>query len=143
MADKLVSKPFNEGAPLDPNELNNLRTDLLNTYNAASTALYNDTVAGQSQSYKFIFNCGRVQVTDVKKGKRVPASIDLGNGFDTAQYHPHVTASIVSNLSDSDVLTVSLTSDTGGFTGWKIWITSNTDKASVWVDWIAVQKVPA
>ena len=142
MADKLISKPFNEGAPLDPNELNNLRTDLLNTYNTANT-LYNDVVNGQSQSYKYIFNCGRVQVTDVKKGKKVSAAIDLGNGFDTNQPHPHVTATIVSSLLDSDIMTVHLTSDSGAFTGWKVWINSNADRASVWVDWTAIQKVSA
>ena len=41
----LLSKTFNEGAPLDPNQLNDLRTDIVNTYNATNV-LYNDTVDG-------------------------------------------------------------------------------------------------
>lgn len=141
MADSLISKVFNEGAPLDPNELNNLRTDIINTY-AKANVLYNSTVNGQTQAYKNIFNSGRATITGIKAGVNAYTDIDLGNGFDTNQPHPVVVATVSSALATGESITTWVTSASGGFTGWKIYILSNKARTSLTVDWMAIQKVP-
>ena len=139
MADSLISKPFSEGAPLDPNALNDLRTDLLNTYIKANS-LYNDTKGGQTQSYKYLFNCGQLDVA-VAKGLSSPIALDLGTGFE-ANPAPIVTASVGGNAAPGkdQTTTVYVVSNNGG--NYQLYVQSNVAK-TVTLYWTAIQKLPA
>jgi hypothetical protein len=137
----LLSKTFNEGAPLDPNQLNDLRTDIVNTYNATNV-LYNDTKDGQTESYRFVFNCGSVTFSGHKKDTPKDLPLELGNGFapgtpGVGDTYPRVTATVRTSLSSADNAIVYVT---GVSSTPKIWIKANTTK-DISVDWIAVQKV--
>ena len=139
MPESILSKPFSEGAPLDPNALNDLRTDLLNTY-AAANALFNDTKGGQTQSYKYIFNCGQFD-TRVEKGLSNPIPLDLGTGFE-ATPAPIVTATVggTSAPGKDQTTTVYVVSNNGG--SYQLYVQSNVAK-TITIYWTAVQKITA
>lgn len=136
MADSLISKPFSEGAPLDPNALNDLRTDLVNTY-AKANVLYNNTENGKTQSYKYIFNCGSESFTDLEVNTPKDIPLDLGTGFETSPA-PKVTATVRTSLKKGESVITYVTSSNGA--NWKLWVLSNVKK-NINVDWIAIQKV--
>jgi hypothetical protein len=138
MADSLISKPFSEGAPLDPNALNDLRADLVNTY-AKANVLYNSTESGQTKSYKYIFNCGTESFEDLEVNTPKSIPLDLGTGFD-ASPAPKVVATIRTSLKKGETVSTYVTSSNGG--NWQLWVTSNVKK-KINVDWIAIQKLPA
>jgi len=139
MADSLISKPFNEGAPLDPNALNDLRTDLLNTYAKANT-LFNNTENGQTKQYKYIYNCGEIPLVIEETGVAVPVDLDLGNGFES-EPQPIVTATIrmTSAPSKGQATNVYVTSSNGQ--NFKLQVVSNVKK-TVYIQWTAIQKIP-
>lgn len=138
MADSLISKPFSEGAPLDPNALNDLRSDLINTYQKTNV-LYNNTENGKNVAYKFIFNSGteEIDVTELNTPQDVP--LDLGVGFSTVSV-PQVTATVRTQIAKGQSIQVFVTSSNGA--NWRVGVVSNVKK-KVKIDWIAVQKVPA
>ena len=136
-----TSKVFNEGAPLDPSQLNNMVSDITNIYNDTNV-LYNTTEDGQTETYKFIFNCGSVTFSGHKKDTPKDMPLELGNGFapgtpGVGDTFPRVTATVRTNLSSADNVIVYVT---GVSSTPKIWIKSNTTK-DISVDWIAVQRV--
>lgn len=136
-----TSKVFNEGAPLDPSQLNNMVSDIINIYNDTNV-LYNTTEDGQTETYKFIFNCGSVTFSGHKKDTPKDMPLELGNGFapgtpGVGDTFPRVTATVRTNLSSADNVIVYVT---GVSSTPKIWIKSNTTK-DISVDWIAVQRV--
>lgn len=133
---ELVSKPFSEGAPLDPNALNDLRTDLVNTY-AKANVLFNNTQNGQTQSYKYIFNCGTETFDDLEVNTPKDIPLDLGTGFETTPA-PKVVATVRTSLKKGENVITYVTSSSGA--NWKLWVVSNVKK-KINVDWIAIQKV--
>jgi hypothetical protein len=140
MADSLISKPFNEGAPLDPNALNDLRTDLLNTY-AKANALYNDTKNGQTQAYRYIFNCGEIPLAIDQVSTPIPVALDLGTGFE-ASPTPIITATIRMTSAPSKDQNTSVYLTSSGGANQQLWVVSNVKK-TVYIQWTAIQKLPA
>jgi hypothetical protein len=138
MADSLISKPFSEGAPLDPNALNDLRSDLINTY-TKTNVLYNSTESGKNTAYKFVFNSGseEIDVTELNVPQEIP--LDLGTGFSTAAV-PQVTATVRTQIAKGQSIQSYVTSSNGA--NWRVGVISNVKK-KVKIDWIAVQKLPA
>jgi len=141
MSDSLISKPFNEGAPLDPNALNDLRTDLVNTYAKASNALYNNNVNGQTESYKYLFNCGEIPLVITEVGTPIPVNLDLGNGFE-ASPQPVVTATIRMTSAPSKDQDTNVYVTSSGGTNFQIYVVSNVKK-TVYIQWTAIQKISA
>ena len=139
MPESILSKPFSEGAPLDPNALNDLRTDILNTYKTTNS-LYSQTVSGQNQNYKFYFNCGSIGPVSISKGKNQPITVDVGNGFEVTQ--PIIVTATIGYASgapaDGDIITPVIISNNGQ--SHQLYIVSNVSK-SVTVFWTAIQKI--
>ena len=140
MSDSLISKPFNEGAPLDPNALNDLRTDLLNTY-AKANSLFSNTVNGQTQQYKYLYNCGEIPVDVQTVDTPVPVLLDLGSGFEVSP-QPIVTASIRMTSAPTKGQNTNVYVTSSGGQNFQLQVVSNVKK-TVYVQWIAIQKLPA
>ena len=139
MADALISKPFNEGAPLDPNALNDLRSDLLNTYKKANT-LYNENQNGQTQSYKYLFNCGEIRIDVTKVSVPFSVPLELGSGFESTP-SPVITTSVrmTSAPKEGQQTNVYVTSQGGA--NYQLHVISNK-LITAFVQWTAVQKIP-
>lgn len=137
MTDSLLSRTFDEGAPLDPTQLNNLRQDLVNVMTTANTALSNQTVNGQTTTYKYVYDCGQISLNLVK-GSTPAKNIPLSSEFVSTGTLPMIVASISTTLASSDVITLysHVTSATNG----QIGAVSNVN-TTVNVNWIAIQKV--
>ena len=140
MSDSLISKPFNEGAPLDPNALNDLRTDLLNTY-AKANSLFSNTVNGQTQQYKYLYNCGEIPVDIQTVDTPIPVLLDLGSGFEVSPA-PIVTASIRMTSAPTKGQNTNVYVTSSGGQNFQLQVVSNVKK-TVYVQWIAIQKLPA
>ena len=124
---------FNEGEPLDPNQLNKLQTNIANTYQTSST-LYNATVGNQTVAYVPIMNCGHVIFEKVTKNVVAKKGFDPGTMFTST---PHVVAVFRSNLIDLDQISVTVVNVASKP---EILISSNRDRVDVRVEWIAMQK---
>lgn len=121
---------FNEGEPLDPDKLNKLQTNISNTYQTSST-LYNATVVGQQSSpYVTVMNSGEVIFTGIKKGSKIATTYSPGSMF-TGK--PVVIVGVRSDLRDGEQISVSATES-------HIYISSNMDRTSCKVEWIAMEK---
>lgn len=138
MADSIYSKPFDEGAPLDPNSLNLLRTDILNTMALANSA-YNQYKSGQNQSYKFIFDCGSFPLqTSIGRSALIP--IPLGQQFEVgASIIVNASIGYASGAPETKEYTIPYISYSNSSNP-QLYVVS-THAKSVIVFWTAVQKV--
>jgi hypothetical protein len=133
---------FNEGEPLDPNKLNKLQENIVNTY-ANANNLFNSTQDGQTSSFKPITNAGTVECTGVSKGTAKSFDLDLGTGFSNVSSNPpRIVVSLAGGLGTGDSVTLSVA---GAATASpKLWISNaNSAKSTFNVTWIAVQMSPA
>lgn len=142
MAETLISKSFNEGAPLDPNALNDLRADVVNAYAKASNALYNNNINGQTQNYRFLFNCGEAVVSALQASTPVAIPIDLGNGFEVSPA-PIITATVKLTSAPAKGQQINAYVVTSGSNNPQLYVISNVATGSFSVYWTAIQKLPA
>lgn len=124
---------FNEGEPLDPDKLNKLQTNVANAYQTSAT-LYNATAGQQTQPYVPVMNCGNYTFENLKAGVRKSQRFDPGNMFSGT---PHVVVGVRSDIRDKEQISVSVINLTGVP---ELVCVSNMDKASLRVEWIAMEK---
>lgn len=124
---------FNEGEPLDPDKLNKLQTNVANAYQTSAT-LYNATAGQQTQPYIPIMNSGTFTFKELKAGKRKAEPFSPGNMFEGI---PHVVVGIRTDIRDGEQISVSAINLTGSP---HLVCISNKDKASLQVEWIAMEK---
>jgi hypothetical protein len=124
---------FNEGEPLDPNQLNKLQTNIANTYQTSST-LYNATKGSQTVAYVPIMNSNYVEFKSLEPGIRAVMQFDPGTMFTGI---PFVVACLASDLSKGEQVSVSVINLA---TKPEIVIVSNQKRGKTRVDWIAMQK---
>lgn len=131
---------FNEGEPLDPNKLNKLQENIVNTY-ATANNLFNSTLDGQTSSFKAVTNAGIVECTGVSKGTTKSFDIDLGTGFSNASTNPpRIVVSLSGGLGTGDSVTLSVAG--AATSSPKLWVSNvNSAKSTFNVTWIAVQMV--
>ena len=150
MAGNLISTPFYEGAPLDPNKLNDLLTDVKTTYGEA--ALANKTINGMSESFTVVYDCGRESTALPTAGKPSYVDISLNNSaFNTSIVSTHpivVTATISTSVdalysSKTPISASGLVKTAGGGTKFSVGAVCNVPMQKVNIDWIAVQKIPS
>jgi hypothetical protein len=133
---------FNEGEPLDPNKLNKLQENIVNTY-ATANNLFNSTLDGQTSSFKAITSAGTVTCTGVSKGTTKSFDLDLGTGFSNVSSNPpRIVVSLAGGLATGDSVTLSVA---GAATASpKLWVSNvNSSKSTFNVTFIAVQMSPA
>jgi hypothetical protein len=133
---------FNEGEPLDPNKLNKLQENIVNTY-ATANNLFNSTLDGQTSSFKAITSAGTVACTGVSKGTTKSFDLDLGTGFSNVSSNPpRIVVSLAGGLATGDSVTLSVA---GAATASpKLWVSNvNSSKSTFNVTFIAVQMSPA
>jgi hypothetical protein len=131
---------FNEGEPLDPNKLNKLQENIVNTY-ATANNLFNSTLDGQTSSFKAITNAGTIECTGVSKGTTKSFDIDLGTGFANISANPpRIVVSLSGGLATGESVTLSVA---GAATASpKLWVSNvNSSKNTFNVTFIAVQMV--
>ena len=125
---------FNEGEPLDPNQLNKLQTNIANTYQTSST-LYNATVGNQTVAYVPVMNNGFLVFPKLEANKVAKLQFDPGTMFTST---PYVVAGVRSNISDGEQISVSVINLTGKP---EICLISSKARTDVRVEWIAVSGV--
>ena len=133
---------FNEGEPLDPNKLNKLQENIVNTY-ATANNLFNSTLDGQTSSFKAITNAGTIECSGVSKGTTKSFSLDLGTGFSNISTNPpRIVVSLSGGLGTGDSVTLSVA---GAATASpNVWVSNvNSSKSTFNVTWIAVQMIQA
>jgi len=132
----IKSTPFNEGAPLDPAGLNNLRDDIVTTYTQSNNFISNSTINGQSQAQIFVGICGTVDLqfsSGKAGGKAIPVS---------ALTNPYITTTIVSTTRLDEQITLYLMQSGTGYNLYGI--SSNAkSNALITVNWIAGQMKPS
>ena len=102
MADQLRAVEFNEGEPLDPNKLNDLKHNIIITY---EEAVKNNSDTG----YKTLLDSGYVDIT-IKKDTGTATSQEISLG---TLPNPSIIASIGSVLAVGTFATLSI-QDAGG-----------------------------
>ena len=139
----LISKNFNEGAPLDPNALNDLRTDIVTAFTTANAGLTNTTANGQTKTYTYNYDSGEIPF-QLPVGSSAPAGpipLDLGASFASSPT-PIVTASakLQSAPASGEYINVSIVSSGG--TTFNFYVTSNIRVSkTISINWIAIQKI--
>ena len=141
----LVSKPFYEGAPLDPNKLNDLLTDITTTFGSAQLA--NQTLDGFSKQFKIIYDCGRVSIPNLTIANKAEyADIEFENtAFDAGIVGVNpiiVTATVSTNFIPNKVTVSSLVKYTSGKTKFQVGAVATGPISNITIDWIAIQKIP-
>lgn len=97
MADQLRAVEFNEGEPLDPNKLNDLKHNIIITY---EEAVKNNSDAG----YKTLFDSGYVDII-IKKDTGTATSEEISLG---TLPNPSIITSIGSLLAVGTLATLSI-----------------------------------
>lgn len=140
----LVSKPFYEGAPLDPNKLNDLLTDITTTF--ANAQLANQTLDGFSKQFKIIYDCGRVSIPNIAAANKPQyADIEFENtAFDTSivGLNPIIVTATVSTNFVPGVTVSSLVKYAYNKTKFQVGAVASGAVSNITIDWIAIQKIP-
>jgi hypothetical protein len=124
---------FNEGEPLDPNQLNKLQTNIANTYQTSST-LYNATVGNQTVAYVPIMNNGYLIFPTLAANVVAKLKFDPGTMFTGT---PYVVATVIGELVDKEQISVSVANVA---TKPEIFVMSTRARKDLRVEWIAMQK---
>jgi hypothetical protein len=124
---------FNEGEPLDPNQLNKLQTNIANTYQTSST-LYNATVGNQTVAYVPIMNNGYLIFETLAANVVSKKPFDPGTMFTGT---PYVVATVRSEIADKEQISVSVINVSNKP---EICLISTRARKDVRVEWIAMQK---
>jgi hypothetical protein len=140
MAEAWKSVVFNEGAPLDPNDLNQLQTNLTNVFNT-SKSLLNATKDASGTNRVAIID-SNVETIPLSGKANVASSafpVTFSSSFNSGT-EISFTASVGDvPLSGAGVISVAAVVTPGTLSG-KIYVTTSLAKAgSVKVNWIAAQ----
>ena len=143
---KLIAKPFYEGAPLDPNKLNDILTDISTTY--GETALANKTINGFTESLYIVYDCGRVSIPQITKANEPKYSSQItfeNSSFDTSivATSPIIISATVSTDFTPKVAVNALVKYSNGKQNFQVGaVASGPMSETVTIDWISIQKIP-
>ena len=138
MAGTWKAVTFNEGAPFDPNDLNQLQTNLTDVF-TTSRSLLNATKDASGQNRVAIVDQGEVQLT-LKGTTPVSQTVTFTSSFVAGQETGFV-ASVGQALSSSTgIVSVAAVKNSTG-TGGTIFAASTNTKAtgSINISWMAAQ----
>lgn len=126
---------FNEGEPLDPQKLNDLSTNIKESFDVSDN-LYNNTINNITESFKAIVYAGSVEARDLSPNTPKPFEINLGQGFEEGEpIYITATPRGIVRANENINITIYRGSDTP-----KIYVqTNNKERRSITIDWIAVQ----
>lgn len=131
---------FSEGAPLDPNDLNQLQVNLSNVF-TTSTSLLNATVDASGKNKVALVDCGTVEIplSGTANLPSAPKTVTLNSSFTPGSPISFV-ASVGEDLKkEYGVISVSSRIDIKSLVG-TILISSNlTNKSTITINWIATQ----
>lgn len=130
MADKYTPVVFNEGAPLDPQKLNDMQTNISNLVGDVG-GLKNATV---DSTYVLVTDGGTYMTDDLKTGTASETEVPYSASFSGV---PRIVASIGSALNSGEIVTVSIKS---GDTKPIIQVWTNKSRGPVRVNWMAFEK---
>ena len=133
-ANSIKSVPFNEGAPLDPNALNQLREDILTTY-TTSNNLFNNTIGDQSNPKVLTGNVGTVTLNLTSGSNTSGVSIPVG----TTLVNPVVVASLGSSVPAGEQLTIWIGKSGAEHRVYGRSSNSKTTKTEYTLNWIALE----
>ena len=131
MADfKIEPVVFNEGAPLDPTDLQKLQANITNL---SSQILFNQTLDGQK--LQPIVDYGQITIPAISAGAVSAAKpITYNTNFGTVV--PTVVATLASTLRAKEQVSIQIVD--GDTLTPKIVISSNLARSSTLVNWIAI-----
>ena len=140
MAETWKSVTFNEGAPFDPNDLNQLQTNLTNVFNT-SKSLLNATKDNSGQNRVAIVDSDSIDIPLSGTANSPSAAVEVSftSSFIAGQPIAFV-ATVGEPLTKAlGVISVAAVADKASLKG-KIYISSNTaSKSTVTVNWMASQ----
>ena len=122
---------FNEGAPLDPQKLNDLQINISNLVGDVG-GLKSATLDAQ---YTVKTDAGYFKTDDLKTGSPYTLEVPYSSSFAGV---PKIIASIGSAISSGEIVTVSVASSTSKPT---IQVWTNKNRGPVTVNWIAFEKI--
>ena len=132
---------FNEGEPLDPQKLNDLNSNIKESFDT-SDDLYSSTVDNITKSFKSVIYAGNIEAKDLSPNTPKPFQIDLGQGFDST-LPVYITATprgIVRSNENINITIYRGGSNTEDTTRAQMYVQTNSkDRRSITIDWIAVQ----
>jgi len=139
MADTLKSVIFQEGAPLDPNQLNDLSGNITTTFQASS--LLNTTVTGiQGKLSIPLINSGRFTITGMKAGVNSTQTFSIGTQFST---NAIVTATPVSTTHYAGEQMTVLLKVVGNNNDVLVSVVSDSkSRTQISIQWTAVEMKP-
>lgn len=139
MADTLKSVIFQEGAPLDPNQLNDLSGNITTTFQASS--LLNTTVTGiQGKLSIPLINSGSFTITGMKAGVNSTLPFSIGTQFTTSAI---VTATLTSTTHYAGEQMTVLLSAVGNNNDVLVSVVSDSkSRTQVSIRWTAIEMKP-
>jgi hypothetical protein len=129
----IKSVPFNEGAPLDPNALNQLREDIITTY-TTSNNLFNNTIGDQSNPKVLTGNANTVSLTLTNGESTTGTPIFVG----TTLSNPIVVVSAATLVPKSEQLTLWVVSSGSNHTVYGRSSNPKSNKTYT-INWIALE----
>ena len=129
MADKYTPVTFNAGAPLDPQKLMDLQTNVT-TLVADVNKLNNTTL---DQQYTMLTDGGSYLTDDLKVGTPHLLEVPTSSAFSEV---PRIVASIGSSLS-GEIVTISIANSSTKPT---IQVWTNKNRGPVRINWMAFEK---
>ena len=99
MADTIKPVVFQEGAPLDPNELNKLSDNINTVYKLGITLQNATTNTSESIRRVPVIDAGRIEVSGLTKGTALPLDVNWNAGLFTdfltsKETYPYITATL-------------------------------------------------
>lgn len=138
MANEWKVVTFNEGAPFDPNDLNQLQLNLTDVF-GKSTSLLNATKDSSGQNRVAIVDQGTTEVT-ISPNKAITASVTFSPtfiaGMDTG-FVASVGQALTSTIAPISVSTILNSDKTGGTIN--VYSTATKAAGVVKINWIATQ----
>lgn len=123
---------FNEGAPLDPQKLNDMQTNISNLVGDVG-GLKNSTL---DSTYTLLTDAGSFMTGELTAGsKNNQGEIAYSASFTGV---PRIIASIGSSIGAGDIVTVSI--EDGSTTRPSINVHTNKNRAPVRINWMAFEK---
>jgi hypothetical protein len=131
MAQTYVPVTFNEGAPLDPQQLMKLQSNITSLVGDVN-GLKNATA---DASYTMLTDGGYFETEDLKAGTAYEYEVPYSSAFDESS-PPRIIATVSSVLS-GEIITLSVKSSSTKPT---IQVWTNKARKGIWINWMAFQK---
>jgi len=130
MADKYTPVTFNAGAPLDPQKLMDMQSNITNLV-VDVNKLSNTTL---DQQYTIVTDAGSFMTDDLKVGTAYTLEVPYSSSFTGV---PRVISSVGSSLGSGEIVTTSIAS---GSTKPTIQVWTNKNRGPVRINWMAFEK---